>query len=132
MLLNVFRVTNLEHKQHLYKININAQQFKLTGVGIINQGMNLVVVEGGPKGIAAYKKLMLNRINWQDRPEGAEPFVEPNECLLVWEGEVKNKSFFNFRLKTLESNAQVKTFLEEKQISHYWNAARTFMTDITV
>ena len=26
--------------------------------------MNLVIVEGGPKGLKKYKRLMLNRIKW--------------------------------------------------------------------
>ncbi|KAJ3364739.1 hypothetical protein HDU91_002449 [Kappamyces sp. JEL0680] len=109
--------------------SVLAKQYKLTGVGIINEVMNLVIVEGGPKGMGAYKKLMLHRINWQERPDGAEPLPQPNECLLVWEGEVKNKSFRNFRLKTLSTLADVKEYLEEMKVSHYWNAAKTAVAD---
>jgi len=42
---------------------------------------SLVVVEGGPKGIKFYKKLLLNRIKW-DLIKGDKP----NECALIWEG----------------------------------------------
>lgn len=88
-----------------------------------------MIVEGGPKGIGAYKKLMMKRIDWQGRPEGAEPFKEPNECELVWEGEVKNKAFKNFRLKTLNTNTEVKEYLSEMQVAHYWNAAKNNASD---
>ena len=113
----------------MFKINQNAQQFKLTGVGILSEVMNLVIVEGGPKGINAYTKLMMNRIKWQDRPEGAEPFEIPNECILVWEGEVKNQLFRNFRLKTMATLADVKQYLEDMNAIHYWNAAKTLVGD---
>ena len=34
-------------------------------------GMNLVIVEGGPKALKKYKRLMLHRIKWdQDKKRG--------------------------------------------------------------
>jgi U4/U6 small nuclear ribonucleoprotein PRP3 len=41
-----------------------------------------VVVEGGPKGIAAYKKLLLRRIDWTQYQDKT---ADPNLCTLVWE-----------------------------------------------
>mgnify|MGYP003577445925 CR=1 FL=1 len=66
----VFRVENLSHGAHKFKINMNAQQLALNGVCVIADkklGLNLpnvIVVEGGPKAIKFYKKLMLRRIKW--------------------------------------------------------------------
>jgi U4/U6 small nuclear ribonucleoprotein PRP3 len=125
----IFRIDNLEHRQHLFKVNTNAQQYKLTGIGIISDSMNLVVVEGGPKGINAYKKIMLNRIDWQTRPEGAEAFKEPNKCLLIWEGEVRAKSFKNFKLKTIPNSLEAKAYLETMNAAQYWNIAAKHVND---
>lgn len=97
----------------------------MTGVAIINQALNLIVVEGGPKGISAYKKIMLNRIKWADRPDGAEKLEEPNECLLIWEGQLQSKLFKTFRIKTLATSYEVKEYLDTMNATHYWNAART-------
>ena len=92
--------------------------------------MNLVIVEGGPKGIGAYNRLLMNRINWQDKPQDAPPFEEPNQCILVWEGQVKTRSFFHsFKTKKIESVDEAKEFLESKGVVQYWNAGRTLVVD---
>lgn len=36
----------------------------MTGCVVVYRGCNLVVVEGGPKGIRKYVHLMQNRIKW--------------------------------------------------------------------
>ena len=61
-----------------FKIDMNARQLYLTGVCVIvhddevestSSPTNMVVVEGGKKGIKAYKKLLLRRIKWaNDHP----------------------------------------------------------------
>ena len=77
---------------------MNAQQYHLTGrvlifpgmlnvdvtcnkhpvhVMFLSLGMNLVIVEGGPKGLKKYKHLMLYRIKWnQTRKKGAAAVVD--------------------------------------------------------
>lgn len=71
----VFRIEDLSHGAHKFKVNMNAQQLALNGVCIIADrklGLNLpnvVVVEGGPKAIKFYKKLMLRRIKWNLRSQ---------------------------------------------------------------
>lgn len=114
----VFKIKDLSHKQHLFKINTNAKQFKLTGCCIIHENLNLVIVEGGPKGIKAYKKLMESRIDWGD-----------NECTLVWEGMVTFKNFTRFSVKHFESGLDIKEFLQKMGCVQYWNAAKTFVNE---
>ena len=63
------RITTLSHPQHKFKVDMNAQQYNLSGTAILNPNQCLVVIEGGPKGIKAYKNLMLRRIEW-DVEEG--------------------------------------------------------------
>ena len=46
---------------------MNAQQFHLTGCVMLYQDVNLVVVEGGPKGLKKFKRLMMHRIKWNPK-----------------------------------------------------------------
>ena len=44
---------------------MNAQQYHLTGCVLVHRDINVVVVEGGPKALKKYKRLMLHRIKWK-------------------------------------------------------------------
>jgi U4/U6 small nuclear ribonucleoprotein PRP3 len=118
-----FRVKNLDHNHFKFKVDKNAQQHNLTGTAILYPAFNLVIVEGGPKGIKFYKNLMLNRIQWKQFDQGEEV----NECVLVWEGEIKQPAFKGFRFKTIPTELMVKEFLEKHDAVAYWNAAKNFV-----
>src|SRR3546814_772345 len=62
-------VKDLSDIRHRFKVDVNAQQYNLTGIALIchSAKTTLVVVEGGPKGIKKFAKLMLRRINWNAR-----------------------------------------------------------------
>lgn len=88
----LFKIIDLSHPQHKFKVNQvqifltitiqNAKQYNLTGAALITPDLNLVVVEGGPKGINQYKKLMQRRIDWTQYQSSSDT---PNQCILVWE-----------------------------------------------
>lgn len=128
------RIKHLSHPSHRYKININAQQYNLTGVCILYTHMNLVVVEGGPKGIKAYKKLMLRRIKWSDSSDNEDKDTDDREsglknsveCALVWEGVVTCNSFKYFKTKSFPTDLSCRQFLEELNVAHYWDTAKNF------
>ena len=60
----VCRITDLSSIQRRFKIDINAQQLHMTGCMILYKNTNMVVVEGGPKSVKFFKKLLLRRIDW--------------------------------------------------------------------
>merc|ERR1712113_674513 len=63
----VFKIKDLANKRHLFKIDMNAQQFHLTGCCVACPGVaNIVIVEGGPRAAKRYKKLMTRRIKWTE------------------------------------------------------------------
>ena len=62
----VFRVGSLSSGKHRYQVDVHAKQSALTGMVVLHPLMNLVIVEGGPHSVGAYKKLMLNRIKWDE------------------------------------------------------------------
>ena len=61
-----FRVTDLSNPRHRFKVDMNAQQHFLTGTVVLcaEAGVNLVYVEGGPKAIRKFVRLMLHRVKW--------------------------------------------------------------------
>ena len=126
---------------HRYKVDVNAQQNFLTGCAALYRGCCLVLVEGGPKAIERYKKLMMRRIDWNDytKPEeveGAEgmevekeaekPKVErqQNFCDLVWEGTVLKSAFKNFQVDVFPSDKDARKFLKQRGVPHYWDVCR--------
>ncbi|CAI2164785.1 4760_t:CDS:10 [Funneliformis geosporum] len=147
--LCVFKVNDLSHPKMKFKVDTNAQQLGLTGTVIINPNFSVIMVEGGPKGIKYYKKLMLRRIDWSDTTrlgEGSgtgvsgggneqgedEQMMEPpkeNKCVLIWEGEVKDRGFKGFWFKTCPTEKTAKEYLKKHKAEHYWDLASKFVDD---
>ena len=96
----------------------------LSGTAILFPTFNLVIVEGGPKGMKFFKNLMLNRIDWTKFDE-----TKDNECVLVWEGELRKSSFRGFRFKPIPTEMMAKDFLENHGVVHYWNAAKNYVAE---
>ena len=111
-------------------------------------GTNLVVVEGGPRGVKKFAKLMLRRIKWagdeldqaMGRGEaaaaaaggGEEGDEAPREvhvynpdatCELVWTGSVLKKAFPKFTFLECASVQQARKALDAKGVATYWDMA---------
>jgi len=63
----VFRVNDLSNPRNKFKVDINAKELQLTGCVILHKNTNLIVVEGGSKAVRKFKKVLLNRMDW-NRP----------------------------------------------------------------
>ena len=120
----LFRVRDLSNPQIRFKVDVNAQENMLTG-GVLmckdpsygEAGMNLVVVEGGPKAIRRYIKLMMRRIKWastgkdvgdDDSDDDSDEDDDDNEgggndsgtkCELLWQGVVHKRAFNGFKFQ---------------------------------
>uniref|UniRef100_A0A7S2AHT6 Uncharacterized protein n=1 Tax=Alexandrium andersonii TaxID=327968 RepID=A0A7S2AHT6_9DINO len=128
----VFKIKDLANKRHLFKIDMNAQQFHLTGCCISCPGVaNIVIVEGGPRAIKRYKKLMVRRIKWtedqkdddDDDDDDDEEVTAPklqDHCVLVWEGVVKARNFKNWKVTHTRSEHEARKVLADRGSEHYW------------
>ncbi|CAG8511816.1 6523_t:CDS:10 [Funneliformis caledonium] len=145
----VFKVNDLSHPKMKFKVDTNAQQLGLTGTVIINPNFSVIMVEGGPKGIKYYKRLMLRRIDWSDTTrlgDGSgtgvsgggneqgedEQMMEPpkeNKCVLIWQGEVKDRGFKGFWFKTCPTEKTAKDYLKKHKAEHYWDLASKYVDD---
>jgi U4/U6 small nuclear ribonucleoprotein PRP3 len=143
----IFRVENLWNRRKRFKVDKNAQQMAINGIAILadkKSGLNLpcvVVIEGGPKAVNFYKKLMLRRIKWDEekkpRAEAMEiekdvngkkeePVAsnEPkNTCHLIWEGVVKDHNFNKWKMIEIKSELEGRRALAERGVEHYWDQA---------
>lgn len=126
----VFRIESLANGKHLYKININAKQLDLHGVCLHNPKFNLVIIEGGNKGIKFYKKLLLNRIKWTEPLETAEDgslgeSQSDNQCRVVWENEVKELTFKKWSQMYTNDDDHALDVLRHFGVESYWREALT-------
>lgn len=131
----VFKIRDLTNKRHLFKIDMNAQQFHLSGCCITCTGVaNIVIVEGGPRATKRYKKLMIRRIKWsedqtKDEDDGGDSDDEDNvtapklqdHCVLIWEGVVKQRSFKNWKVTHARSEVEARKTLADRGSEHYWD-----------
>ncbi|KAJ2901259.1 hypothetical protein MKZ38_002009 [Zalerion maritima] len=141
----VFKINSLANGQHRYKIGINAEQLALTGTCIMHPRFCLVIVEGGEWAIKKYKKLMLNRIDWNENAPSRDGSTEgkqqrdwlkaedekgelkdmsTNACTLIFEGEVKAAAFRKWGSKICETDAEAREALSRVKMENFWQQAR--------
>jgi U4/U6 small nuclear ribonucleoprotein PRP3 len=138
----VFKINTLAFGKHRFQIDNNAKQLALTGVTIFNPDLNLVIVEGGLFAINKFKKLMLQRINWQDNAPPTDIQAEKqasdprwlqsldkqgnvkdhssNKCILLFEGEVKQNSFRKWGSKMCETAGEARELLARSKLDSLW------------
>lgn len=134
-IVSVYRINDLAHPQTRFKVDVNAQENRLTGCTVISDGITVVVVEGGNKPIKRYGKLMLKRINWatavkEDDEDGDESDDKPaNKCVLVWQGSVAKPSFNRFTVHECLTEAAARKIFTDAGVAHYWDLAVDFSDD---
>ncbi|XP_022012232.1 protein RDM16 isoform X1 [Helianthus annuus] len=129
-IVSVYKVNDLSHPQTRFKVDVNAQENRLSGCAVISEGICVVVVEGGSKSIKRYQKLMLKRINWADavkeEDEDDNDEKPKNKCVLVWQGSVAKPSFHRFLVhECITENAARKVF-SDAGVGHYWDLSVNF------
>ena len=78
----IFAVTDMSHPYHRTKVDLNAQQNYITGTVIecaSSPQISCVIVEGGPKAIKRYERLMLVRMKWTGPDDAVEDDEEEGE-----------------------------------------------------
>ncbi|KAK9741455.1 hypothetical protein RND81_03G107300 [Saponaria officinalis] len=134
-IVSVYKINDLSHPQNRFKVDINAQENRLTGCAVLQDGFSVVVVEGGMKSIKRYAKLMLRRINWdakvekEDEEEDNEEEKPPNKCVLVWQGSVAKPSFNRFFVHDSRNEAAARKVFADAGVGHYWDLAANFVDD---
>ncbi|CAG9826860.1 unnamed protein product [Diabrotica balteata] len=123
--VSVYRIRDLQGlASKKFKVETNAKQLFMTGCVVMYPDCCVVVVEGGPKQQKKYKRLMLNRIKWEEDlvkdPDGKEI---PNKCNLVWEGTAKQRNFGELKFKVCPMEKMAREHFKKHKVEHYWDLA---------
>ncbi|OJD26969.1 hypothetical protein ACJ73_01639 [Blastomyces percursus] len=149
--ISVYKIDNLSNGRHRFKIGKNAEQHNLSGICVMHPKFNLVIVEGGHHSISAYRKLMLNRIDWtenthpnndrealaswltaEDEKTGELKDLSQNTCTLVWEGEGKTRAFRKWLgARVCETDAAAKDVLSRAKLENFWTLAKSMKAEAT-
>ncbi|CAD5233531.1 unnamed protein product [Bursaphelenchus xylophilus] len=125
----VYKILSLANAKKRFKVEANANQLQMTGIIVSVDGMNVVVVEGGPKQQKFYKNLLLNRIKWSEEMVGQRRGVanedeegQRNECTLIWEGVVPSRNFSDPPqiIRATDHKSARDVFLKHG-VPHYWD-----------
>lgn len=96
----------------------------MTGIVVLFRDCCVVVVEGGPKQQKKYRRLMMNRIKWdEDMVKNADGNEIPNSCNLVWEGTTARRHFGDLKFKVFPIEKMAREFFCKHQVEHYWDLA---------
>ncbi|GJS89792.1 RDM16-like protein isoform X1 [Tanacetum coccineum] len=135
----VYKVNDLSHPQTRFKVDVNAQENRLSGCAVvISEGICVVVVEGGNKSIKRYQKLMLKRINWaaavkdedQDEDDDDDSEKPQNKCVLVWQGSVAKPSFHRFLVHECRTENDARKVFFDAGVGHYWDLSVNFTQEV--
>lgn len=137
--VHLYKIGDLQSKQNRYKIDINAQYYKLHGIGIISDECSLLCLEGGAKSLSKFKKLLQRRIKWNksaddddddddemESEDEDEKGGKNNYCKLVWEGKLQKASFGEFKFEVSRSEGNARELLRRKHCEHYWDLIKNF------
>ena len=136
-IVSVYKINDLSHPQTRFKVDVNAQENRLSGCAVICDGISVVVVEGGNKSIKRYGKLMLKRINWasavkeEDEDEDESDDKPPNKCVLVWQGNVAKPNFNRFSVHECMTEAAARKIFADAGVGNYWDLAVNYTDDQT-
>uniref|UniRef100_A0A6M2DHA8 Putative u4/u6 small nuclear ribonucleoprotein n=1 Tax=Xenopsylla cheopis TaxID=163159 RepID=A0A6M2DHA8_XENCH len=121
----VYRVRDLhENASKKFKVETNAKQLYMTGCVLLFKDCCIVVVEGGIKQQKKYKRLMMNRIKWEeDLVKDNDGNEVPNSCHLVWEGTTKYRNFGEIKFKVCPMEKMAREFFQKHKVEHYWDLA---------
>ncbi|MED6159114.1 Protein rdm16 [Stylosanthes scabra] len=137
-LVSLYKINDLSHPKARFRVDVNAQENRLSGCAVITDGMTVVVVEGGSKSIKRYGKLMLRRINWSEfsketeENEDSDDDKPVNKCSLVWQGSVAKPSFNRFSVHDCITEAAARKVFVDAGVPHYWDLAVNYVEDEAV
>lgn len=146
----LFRVGNLRDPRARFRVDVTTQQHGLTGVSLIHPACHFAFVEGGPRGVRAFERMVLRRIRWGAIGEGGGMDVDAQQeagddesesesesdsdgggpesklATKVWEGVSNRRLFPTFRFHTAATDEEARRIMQQRSAAHLWDAARHF------
>ncbi|KAH9257705.1 hypothetical protein BASA81_004163 [Batrachochytrium salamandrivorans] len=139
-------------KKRLARVVLTARKLLLTGrfavVAAPTSVPGVIVVEGGPKSVRKFARLVTQRIDWksktlmeaeinktlqqgesseEDEDSDEEGGEETNKGggagLLLWRGVAPKREFEGFQMEKLESKLDARQLFAGKNLAHLWDLA---------
>ncbi|KAL9125816.1 MAG: hypothetical protein Q9217_005036 [Psora testacea] len=144
--LTVYKVDSLANGRHRFKVGKNLEQLGGTGLCIYSPKFCLILTEFGEHGAKAYKKLMLNRIDWTENSpapvregnkaaqaafleaedqDGVVKDLSGNKCQLLFEGQEKDRVFRGWKTRVCETDKEAMDALERTKMGSFWTMAKS-------
>ena len=144
--LTVYKIDSLANGRHLFKVCKNAEQMSGTGLCLSSPAFSLVLFEAGEHSVKAYKKLMLNRIDWTENSlpavregnqkaraawlesvdaEGNLKDLGSNKITLLFEGQQKDRAFRKWSSRSVESDKEAMDVLARAKLENFWTQAKS-------
>lgn len=143
--LAVFKIDSLANGRHRFKISKNAEQMGGFGLCLMSGRFSLVLFESGEHSMKAYKKLMLNRIDWtensiapvregnkaalasflENQQDGVLKDLSVNKCQLIFEGQQKEHQFRKWTNRVVETEKEAIEVLERAKLGSMWTLAKS-------
>lgn len=144
--LTVYKIDSLANGRLLFKICKNAEQMSGTGLCLSSPAFSLVLFESGEHSVKAYKKLMLNRIDWTENSipavregnqkaraawlesldaEGNLKDLSSNKTTLLFEGQQKDRAFRKWGSKSVETDKEAMDVLARAKMENFWTQAKS-------
>ncbi|GFE54534.1 U4 U6-associated splicing factor [Babesia ovis] len=128
----LFTLQSLTNPRLLFKVDVNAQQFHLTGCCIVaSHAPSIVVVEGSKLSVKRYIKLLMRRIKWEENETTGETPLPMGEmqgsfCKQIWTGSVKKRNFSTWSVAFAECDEEITEILRPYKAIHYYEMVQKY------
>lgn len=130
----LIRINKLTSNKNRFKIDKNGQQLYLTGICLMNRQCNIpnmVYVEGSSLQISKMKKLIMQRIKWNETEEISNiPNETSNDnnsnCKVIWEGVIKKRYCEKWKVQEVKTEVDAVKILQGFNLDNFWSSLNQY------
>eukprot|EP00371_Babesia_bovis_P001092 XP_001609739.1 hypothetical protein [Babesia bovis T2Bo] len=128
----LFTLRSLTNPKLLFKVDVNAQQFHLTGCCIVaRHAQSIVVIEGSKLSVKRYIKLLMRRIKWEEAETTTDEDVllydsSGGFCKQIWTGSVKKRNFSTWSVAFADCDEEITEILKPSKALHYFEMVQKY------
>lgn len=130
----LIRINKLTSNKNRFKIDKNGQQLYLTGICLMNRQCtipNMVYVEGSSLQINKMKKLIMQRIKWNETEEiittnTVNDSNSNDNCKVIWEGVIKKRYCEKWKVQEVKTEVDAVKILQGFNLDNFWSSLNQY------
>ncbi|KAL0209467.1 hypothetical protein RCL1_007835 [Eukaryota sp. TZLM3-RCL] len=128
----LFRVGNFSKMSHRTKVGCKARDLMLSGTGVSIEGPKMtenicfIYVEGGPKGVRLFSKLLMQKIDWNTSDDVIDTCHEQNWIEIVWQGNIAKRRFRKYFNVKFTDPFKAREFFNANNAAVVFDTAKNF------